>query len=65
VLVEAVGEESVVKNPDRVFHHPDKLPTPPVDWMFMAIFGLAVLVGLPVLIGVVFAFVLPWMGRIF
>jgi hypothetical protein len=54
-----------IGHPDRVFHHPDKLPTPPADWMYMAAFGLAVLVGLPVLIGVVFEFVLPWMGRSF
>jgi hypothetical protein len=52
-------------HPDRVFHHPDRVRTPPSDWLFMAFFGVAVLVGLPVLLGAVFEFVVPWMGRVF
>ncbi len=51
-------------HPDRAFHHPDPIRTPPSEWIFMAVAAAAVFVGLPVILGVVFEYVVPWLGRV-
>ena len=46
------------------FHHQDKIRTPLSEWLFMAAAVLAVLIGLPVLLAVLFEFVVPLLGRL-
>ncbi len=53
------------EHPDRVFHHPDPIHTPLLDWAFMAFAVLAILVGLPVAIGATFHYVVPALGKLF
>ena len=48
---------------DRSFHHPDKVRTPLGEWLFMGGAIAVVLVGLPVVLGALFQFVLPVLGR--
>ena len=49
--------------PNGSFHHQDKIHTPLGEWIFMALALVAVLVGLPLLIAVLFEYVLPMLGR--
>ena len=46
------------------FHHQDKINTPFSEWLFMAAAGLVMLVGLPMLLAVLFEFVMPLVGRL-
>jgi len=46
------------------FHHQDKIRTPLSEWLFMGVALVAVLVGLPVLLAVLFEFVVPLLGRL-
>jgi len=48
---------------DRAFHHPDKIRTPLGEWLFMGGAIAVVLIGLPVVLGALFQFVLPVLGR--
>jgi len=48
---------------DSAFHHPDRIRTPLGEWLFMGGAFVAVLVGLPVALALVFQFVLPLLGR--
>jgi hypothetical protein len=52
------------EHPDRVFHHPDPIHTSFGEWLFMGFVVLAILVGLPVVLGLVFHYVVPWIGRL-
>jgi len=46
------------------FHHQDKIRTPLSEWLFMGVALVAVLVGLPVLLALLFEFVVPLLGRL-
>jgi len=46
------------------FHHQDKIRTPLSEWLFMAAAILVVLIGLPILLAVLFEFVVPLLGRL-
>lgn len=48
---------------DSAFHHPDHVRTPLGEWLFMAGALVVVLIGLPTVLGVLFQFVLPAIGR--
>jgi len=48
---------------DSAFHHPDRIRTPLGEWIFMAGATGVVLIGLPVLLAVLFQFVIPFLGR--
>jgi hypothetical protein len=56
---------SRTSHPDRVFHHPDHIQTTWAERGFMTAAVLAVLVGLPVLIGAMFEYAVPWLGALF
>jgi hypothetical protein len=53
-----------MNEPSGSFHHQDKINTPLSEWVFMAGAAVAVLVGLPVLLAVLFEFVVPFLGRV-
>jgi hypothetical protein len=48
---------------DSAFHHPDHIRTSLGEWLFMAGALVVVLIGLPTVLGVLFQFVLPALGR--
>jgi hypothetical protein len=48
---------------DRAFHHPDRIRTSTGEWFFTAGAFVVVLVGVPVVLGALFQFVLPAIGR--
>jgi len=48
---------------DSAFHHPDKIRTPLGEWLFMAVAGTVVLLGLPVALATIFEFIIPMLGR--
>ena len=48
---------------DSAFHHPDRIRTSIGEWFFMAGALVVVLIGLPVVLGALFQFVLPALGR--
>jgi hypothetical protein len=48
---------------DSAFHHPDRIRTPIGEWLFMAGAFVVVLIGLPVVLGALFQFVIPALGR--
>ena len=48
---------------DSAFHHPDRIRTPLGEWLFMGGAFVAVVIGLPVALAVVFQVVLPLLGR--
>ena len=53
-----------MSEPNGSFHHQDKINTPLSEWLFMAGAVLVVLIGLPVLLAVLFEFVVPLLGRL-
>lgn len=53
-----------MNEPIGSFHHQDKIHTPLSEWLFMAFALLAVLVGLPVLIALLFEYAVPLLGRL-
>jgi hypothetical protein len=55
---------SSADHPDRLFHHPDAVPTPVHEWLFILLMVLVVLVGLPLILGAMFHFLVPWMGKL-
>ncbi len=46
------------------FHHQDKIRTPLLEWIFMAVAFVAMVMGLPVLLAVLFEFGVPLLGRV-
>jgi hypothetical protein len=56
---------SSADHPDRVFHHPDVVRTPAHEWFFILFVVLAILVGLPLILGAVFHYLVPWIGKLF
>jgi hypothetical protein len=48
---------------DSAFHHPDQIRTSVGEWLFMAGALVVVLIGLPTVLGALFQFVLPAIGR--
>lgn len=51
-----------MSEPIGSFHHQDKIHTPLSEWIFMAVALLAVLAGLPLLLAILFEFVVPFLG---
>ena len=51
-----------MNEPIGSFHHQDKIRTPLSEWLFMAAALVAVLIGFPVLLAVLFEFVVPLVG---
>ena len=63
-VVWASGCGSTQNEPIGSFHRQDKIRTPLSEWIFMAVAFVAVLIGFPVLIATLFAFVVPLLGRL-
>ena len=53
-----------MNEPSGSFHHQDKISTPLSEWLFMAGAAVAVIMGLPVALAVLFEFVVPAIGRL-
>jgi hypothetical protein len=64
VHLRAREHEVTMKEPLGSFHHQDEIRTPLSEWLFMGGALLAVLIGLPVLLAVLFEFVVPLLGRV-
>jgi hypothetical protein len=48
---------------DVAFHHPDKIQTSLSEWLFMAAAAVIVLLGLPLVLGLIFQYLVPMLGR--
>jgi hypothetical protein len=48
---------------DVAFHHPDRIQTSLFEWLFMAGAAVVVLIGFPLILAVIFQYLLPMLGH--